>query len=512
MLEEKLSGLDNLFLQIEHPRRLMTVSSLWIFDERLNPSLVYEAIEQLCDDFPRYSTVPAHGSVVDTPIWSNPIGWQPQMNIERYRLKSPSEECLQGYISDMQSRPFDYSKPLWELHAITGLQDEQCAFFWKAHHCLADGLGFIASLLEITSTTTTNKDNKNEKPIIFVDNKKKGSLFPTNIQQQTMGRPIRLTRKPTRFRRNDNNNRRHHQRLLLINDIPDQIYYLLPRWLQWLTSWYFILINNIFILLITLWHDLWVSFLCILPARLSSDRRDFFYTGLQSYKKQVAWSDTIRLKDVRIVRRALKGTVNDVMVLVVTRCIKHYLEEIGMRHDDFVRLFVPINQRDNMDDRSFKNVISGIWGWFSMKDLETSDLLAQVRAEMQAVKSSHIPRLMYKNAVEGILKYFPGFLTAFLPTVNRLVNIPHGVFTNLPGPTEPIEFGGKRIRNIHVLPPQNGKGSLAIGLISYCDQVNITVMADDHSKYPDVAKSICSQFAPEFNLLLREVNMKTTRR
>ena len=101
MLEEKLSGLDNLFLQIEHPRRLMTVSSLWIFDERLNSCLVYEAIQKLCDDFPRYSTVPAHGSVVDTPIWSNPIGWQPQMNIERHRLKSSSEESLQEYISDM---------------------------------------------------------------------------------------------------------------------------------------------------------------------------------------------------------------------------------------------------------------------------------------------------------------------------------------------------------------------------------------------------------------------------
>ena len=161
---------------------------------------------------------------------------------------------------------------------------------------------------------------------------------------------------------------------------------------------------------------------------------------------------------------------------------------------------------------SFKNSVSGVWGWFAMKDFETSDLLAQVRGEMQAVKASCVPRLMYKITVEKILDHFPGFLTAFLPTVNRLVNVPHGVFTNLPGPTEPIEFAGKPIRNIHVLPPQNGKGSLAIGLISYCDQVNITVMTDDHSKYPYIAQRICGQFAPEFNLLLREVNMKASRR
>ena len=37
---------------------------------------------------------------------------------------------------------------------------------------------------------------------------------------------------------------------------------------------------------------------------------------------------------------------------------------------------------------SFKNSVSGVWGWFAMKDFETSDLLAQVRGEMQAVKAS----------------------------------------------------------------------------------------------------------------------------
>ena len=217
---------------------------------------------------------------------------------------------------------------------------------------MADGLGFIASLLEITSAATTNK-NKNEQPVPFVDSKRKANSSPANRQQRT-NRPTRPTRKRSaRFRHNNNNSRRHHQRPLLVNEIPDQIYYLLPQWIQWLASWYFIWANNVYILLITLWHDLWVGLICILPARLSSDRRDLFYTGLQSYKKQVAWSDTIRLKDVRTVRRALKGTVNDVMVLVVTRCIKHYLEEIGLRHDDFVRLFVPINQRDNMDDRRY---------------------------------------------------------------------------------------------------------------------------------------------------------------
>ncbi|KAI9275522.1 wax ester synthase-like acyl-CoA acyltransferase domain-containing protein [Phascolomyces articulosus] len=512
MLEEKLSGLDNFFLQIEHPRRLMTVSSLWMFNERLDSYLVYNAIEKLCDHFPRYTTVPANGSAIETPIWSTPIGWKPHMNIEHYRLETPSNEALQEYISDMQSRPFDYSKPLWELHAISGLPEERCAFLWKAHHCLADGLGFISSLLEITTTSPCNKNNDK-------NNDKRPSLINRKSSSVRLSSPARRPSRPTRRRStrsqrvtmNNYNKRQQHLRPLLLNDIPDQIYFLFPAWLQWFTTWCVIWANRIYVLWIVLWHDLWVILLCILPERLSSHRRDIFYTGLQSFQKQVAWSDTIRLKDVRTVRRALRSTVNDIMVLVVTRCIKNYLEEVGMRHDDFVRLFVPISQRD-MDDQSFQNVISGIWGWFSMKDLSTHELLAQVRAEMQAVKISRIPRFMYKIAVQGILEHFPGVLTAMLPTVNRMVNIPHGVFTNLPGPAELVEFGGKPIQSIYVLPPQNGKGSLAIGLVSYCDQVNITVMADSHPNYPHIAQGICSRFAPEFNFLLREVNMNTSRK
>ncbi|KAI9488743.1 wax ester synthase-like acyl-CoA acyltransferase domain-containing protein [Zychaea mexicana] len=490
--EEKLSGMDNLFLQIEHPRRLMTVSSLWVFDGRLDSRIVYQSVEQLCDEFPRYASVPAHGSALYTPVWSNPIGWQPHMNIEYHRLKAPSEQSLQEYISDMQSRPFDYSKPLWELHAISGLHDEKCAFFWKAHHCLCDGLGFIDSLLEITSHEPSRQNNKAS----LDDGTYKKS---NNRQKQQQRRNANYKKKKQLLRTAP-----------LLNDIPDQIYFLFPAWLQWLTTWCCIWMNRVYLVWITLLHDLWVILLCILPARLSH-HRDLFYTGLQSYKKQVAWSDTIRLKDIRAVRRVLGGTVNDVMVLVVTRCIKGYLEENGVRHDDFVRLFVPISQRD-MDDQSFQNVVSGIWGWFSMKDLDTKELLAQVRAEMQAVKVSRIPSLMYSIFVQGILDNFPGLLTGMLPMVNRAANIPHGVFTNLPGPTDPVEFGGKTISDVYVLPPQNGKGGIAIGLVSHCDKVNITVMADAHPKYPHVARSICNRFAPEFHLLLREANMKATRR
>ena len=102
MLDKKLSGMDNFFLQIEHSRRLMTVSSLWVFDGPLVSRVVYNAIDQLCEEFPRYATVPAHGSPLETAVWSNPIGWEPHMNVQLHQLgKAPPLDTLENIFTDM---------------------------------------------------------------------------------------------------------------------------------------------------------------------------------------------------------------------------------------------------------------------------------------------------------------------------------------------------------------------------------------------------------------------------
>lgn len=96
----RLSGLDNFWLQIEHPRRLMTVSSLWTFDDQLNSQQVHDALDILCARYPRYGLVPAHGSSWQTPAWCRPIGWTPAMNVEQHRLSAPTREALEEYIAD----------------------------------------------------------------------------------------------------------------------------------------------------------------------------------------------------------------------------------------------------------------------------------------------------------------------------------------------------------------------------------------------------------------------------
>lgn len=159
---------------------------------------------------------------------------------------------------------------------------------------------------------------------------------------------------------------------------------------------------------------------------------------------------------------------------------------------------------------SFQNVVSGAWGFFSMKDLDTKSLLKQVKIEMLAIKSSYFPRILYKYA-DTVFEYMPG-ISPPLVVYNHFCDIPHGVFTNEPGPTLPISFAGEEIQEYRTFPPQCGKGSLGIALISYCGKVSIGSIADLHRKYPRLAEGVCERFTKEFGLIFEEAKMELSKK
>jgi hypothetical protein len=56
----------------------------------------------------------------------------------------------------------------------------------------------------------------------------------------------------------------------------------------------------------------------------------------------------------------------------------------------------------------------------------------------------------------------------------------------------------------HVLPPQTGKGSISVGLVSYGDKLNVSMLTDNSPAYPDLASQLCKIFVAEFNAALEE--------
>lgn len=159
---------------------------------------------------------------------------------------------------------------------------------------------------------------------------------------------------------------------------------------------------------------------------------------------------------------------------------------------------------------SFQNVVSGSWGFFSMKDLNTRQLLKQVRTEMMAIKNSYGPRMLFETW-QWFFSHAPG-LSPPMSLYNHVCDIPHGVFTNVPGPTVPIQFADGEIQEYRTFPPQCGKGSIGMALVSYSGKVSVGAITDVHCDYPQVANGVCSRFAEEFQLVLDEAKMEISKK
>jgi hypothetical protein len=78
------------------------------------------------------------------------------------------------------------------------------------------------------------------------------------------------------------------------------------------------------------------------------------------------------------------------------------------------------------------------------------------------------------------------------------------VFTNVPGPRKAIKFAGQEIKDYRIMPPQNSKGSIGMGLVSYNNKVALAILGDESAAYPGAVNEVCRRFKPTFDQMLSE--------
>lgn len=91
-------------------------------------------------------------SPVGLPHWEDDPDFDLDRHVRRARLERGDDAALQDYLSVHNSRPFDRSHPLWEIHLIDGY-DAGPVVFCRLHHALADGVALARVLLSLTDVT-----------------------------------------------------------------------------------------------------------------------------------------------------------------------------------------------------------------------------------------------------------------------------------------------------------------------------------------------------------------------
>ena len=153
---ERLTTLDTSFLYLDEPGAPLHVGGVLVLE---SPPGGLETLEALVRArlplVPRYRQrvvqVPGH---LARPVWADDAAFEPSHHIRRSALPRPGTEAqLLEMVSRVTSRPLNRDRPLWEMYLVEGLTGDRVAVVTKTHPALIDGLSAIdigQVLLDVT--------------------------------------------------------------------------------------------------------------------------------------------------------------------------------------------------------------------------------------------------------------------------------------------------------------------------------------------------------------------------
>ena len=177
------------------------------------------------------------------------------------------------------------------------------------------------------------------------------------------------------------------------------------------------------------------------------------------------------LDPLKEVRRALGGTLNDLVLSSVAGAVGRFLARRGTPPDagTVFRAMVPVSTRADAERGQPGNRVVNFLARLPVHVRDPVERLACTREETSRLKASRLVQGAELLAQVGD-RTFPSLVVALiqLAAKGRAYNL---VVTNVPGPQRPLFLRGARMREIYPLVPLFSGQGLGVALFSYDDQL-----------------------------------------
>jgi WS/DGAT/MGAT family acyltransferase len=351
--------------------------------------------------------------------------------VRRTALPAPGgEEELRILVGRIMSQQLDRTKPLWEMWMAEGLGGERWALVSKVHHCMVDGVSGTDLLTVVLDSerNTAPAPADSWTPEAAPSGRR---LLADAIAERTVSpyeviRSARAAmRAPRQFIRSaDETTRALIGMRGLVRRTP--------------------------------------------PSSLN---------GPIGPHRRWSWARS-QLSDVKAVRAALGGTVNDVVLACITNGFRQLLLDRGESVDRVVRTMVPVSVRLPGERGTYNNRVSAMFAALPVGIEDPAERLDVVRIQMEGLKES-------KQAVAGeVLTSLSGFAPPMLLALGERVatRVPqrnvNTVTTNVPGPQYPLYAAGRRMLEAFPYVPLGGHVRVGVAIFSYDGALNYGVTGD----------------------------------
>jgi WS/DGAT/MGAT family acyltransferase len=197
--------------------------------------------------------------------------------------------------------------------------------------------------------------------------------------------------------------------------------------------------------------------------------------GSLGVSKHAAWTDVLPLEEVKALGQTLGGTVNDVLVTLVTGGLRRYLLGRGDNVDGLdVRAMMPVNLRAPNEAIKLGNHFGLVVPALPVGIADPLERFLTVKLRMDQLKNS--PEAFVTFAILQTMGWAPIGVEDvgvwFFASKTSLV------LTNVPGPRQKLYLAGQRIENLMFWVPQSGRMGVGVSILSYAGGVTIGVITD----------------------------------
>ncbi len=436
---DRLTPLDDLFVVLERDELPMHIASLMILDGPA-PTYeeLYESMEAKLHRIPRYrqrlKEVPLQ---LGLPVWQDDPHFQLAYHLRHTAVPAPGgHDQLRNLAGRLISQRLDINRPLWEMWLIEGLAADQFAILNKVHHAMIDGLSG-ADLMEVLLDADPEVAIGNPEPWEPSPEASAAQLIASGVAESVKS-PARTAKQ-----------------MATNLDKPKEM-------LQAAAA----------------------SAVGTVKVGGKMAHTEDYLVGRPGPHRRWDWA-VGDLDDVKRIKNALGGTVNDVILTAVAGGFRKYLLHVGAPLDETstIQTMVPVSTRPPGGE-SGGNEVASLFTDLPVGIADPRERLEAMKAQMAEVKASG--QIQGTDALLEGAAFVPPMLWAAAGRMASHMRQPSvaTITTNVPGPQVQLYMLGRPLRTLLPYVPLGMNQLITVAIMSYNGGITCGVTAD-YDKAPN---------------------------
>jgi diacylglycerol O-acyltransferase len=445
---DRLTATDASFLHQEGPSSHMHIGAVLVFDGPVPAFDDYlEHVRGRLHLVPRYRQKLASPPLeAGNPRWIDDPSFNLEYHLRHAALPAPgTEEQLNQLTARIASQQLDRSKPLWECWMVEGLEPrspseyERFALIFKTHHSLVDGVSGVDLATVLFDLTRSPAPGAAEsEPWRPHPEPSAVELLVASFAgavgggAELLARAVAAGVRPSRS-------------VAAVRDALEGVGEIV-------------------------WAALNPAPETPLNVPIGPHRR---FTVVRH-----------QLVDYKTVKSAFGGTVNDVILTVVSGALAHWLRSRGVRTEGVeMRALVPVSVRTGDDRNTLGNQLTVMRGPLPVYIDDPVTRLRVVSEAMDGLKESK--QALGAATIAAVNNLAPPTILAQasrLQFSTRLFNL---LVTNIPGPQFPLYVLGRELQDVYPLAFLPENHALAVAIMSYNGRLEYGLLGD-FDALPDI--------------------------